>query len=253
MPLPAKFSEVIANRCVMLGLARHSARWQYSIKKLNACGFTNIAVFMGADGYTNDISGAEWRIDPELRAGEIGFTLSCLKLWRMAANSGQPYTTIFEDDVLPHPDIATLGEQWLAETPQNFDIIMLGNQMNPADNSVLSGQRVILNCPFYCTHAYIISAEGAKKLMGIVDTIMACGGFIMKGDLFLKKLVEQGLINVACWNGKTVEKPYPVFDKTMGAIKCDTIVWKRDTGLFYQNFYLGTTLHGPNISYVYYD
>jgi len=253
MGLPNTFDEIMKHPCIVLGLSRHSERWQYSVKKLVDAGFNKVGVFIGVDGYIDDISGSQWRVASSLRAGEIGFTLSCLKLWTFAATGNEPYIVVFEDDVLPHPNIRDLGELWFAETPRDIDIIMMGNQMNPSDPVLQSGQKVILNCPFYCTHAYILTRAGAQKIMNMVDVILLNGGHVSKGDIFLKMLVEHKLINVACWNGYTVEKPFPTFTKDMQTFTQDTIVWKRDTGLFYQNFLMGTTLHGPKISYVYYE
>ena len=250
MVLPESFNEVFESKCIILGLLRHQNRIHYTYPKLLNAGFKNIGVFYGVDGFTDDIS--EWNIDKKLGPGEIGFTLSCIKIWRLIAGSDTGFQVIFEDDALPHPDFAFFAEKWWSYTPKDVDLVYLGNQMNPADPR-LTESPVLVNTPAYCTHAYILTKEGAQKLLAYIHLIQMSGGSIMKGDILLKSLTELGLLKVACWNGTLVPKPFPVYTKEVTKVESDMIVWKRDTGLIYQNFLLGTTIHNPQISYIVYE
>jgi len=60
--------------------------------------------------------------------------------------------------------------------------------------------------------------------------------------------MSQGLIRWVCWNGTNLPKVFPTsfeIGHTFWGTPYDVAWSPRDTGLFYQNFMLGSTIHDP--------
>jgi len=84
--------------------------------------------------------------------------LSHLDLWKMIIDNNVAIATVFEDDVCFHKDWSILAKSYFEITPKNFDLIYLGGQID----YMMPGN--VLMTPTFCTHAYVITLEGAKKL-----------------------------------------------------------------------------------------
>jgi len=250
MPLPDTFAELQAQGGVMAFLPRHRPRAEYSFAKLGDVGFTNIELFEGVDGFTADvrqIAAADgWSFDPEVRVGRIGNALSMLRLWRRVVQQDLPYLLIFEDDVLPRPDVASLGPRYWEETPRDVDFVYLGNQMTvePEDKD-----RLVVQALSWCTHAYIVSNKGAHRALELLSQPQRelLKGHIDGLDTQIREWMSQGVIRWACWNGTRLPKVYPTSDEiaTLSALPSDVAWSPRDSGLFYQNFTLGSTVDNP--------
>jgi GR25 family glycosyltransferase involved in LPS biosynthesis len=192
-----------------------------------------------------------------------------MRLWHHIATSGIPYGVIFEDDVLPHPQIGELGQTWWAHTtllsedghkwPAGYeegrgvlDMVLLGNQMNP-DFLVGKEHIPVLESPAYCLHAYVLTAAGARKLLDAIDVIIYSGRVMYMNDILVFNMMYERMLNYVCWNRGLADVGWPVFslDMDLGYVKThDVAVWARDTGLFYQNARWGTTISGLRRSYL---
>ena len=252
MPIPETFAELQAHGGVMVYLSRHRARATYSLAKLRKVGFTNIELYQGVDGFTEDvrrIAAAEgWSFHPKTPATRIGCALSTIRLWRHVVHRGLPYLLIFQDDVLPRPDVATLGPRYWEDTPRDVDFVYLGNQMTvePQEESQL-----VVQALSWCLHAYIVSSEGAHRALQLLSWPQRdlLEGDIDGIDTQIRKWMELGVIRWACWNGTHLPKVFSTSDEIANlSDPPPDVAWSpRDTGLFYQNYTLGSTIQEPEI------
>jgi hypothetical protein len=250
MAIPQTFAELKARGGVMMYLPRHRARAEYSLAKLREVGFANVVLTEGVDAYAADarqIAATEgWSFRPDVNPGAVGCALSKFRLWRRVVDQGLPYLLIFEDDVLPRPDLGILGPRYWADTPRDVDFVFLGNQMTvePDDR----GRRVV-RALSWTSHAYIITREGAHRSLELLASpeLREVGSDV--SDTQVRHWMSQELIRWACWNGTSLPKVFPTsfeIGHTFSGAPYDVAWSARDTGLFYQNFMLGSTIQDPN-------
>jgi GR25 family glycosyltransferase involved in LPS biosynthesis len=250
--LPATFKELQEGGSYMIGLERTPFRHKLSISKLEEVGFKNIHLSKAIDGFNDNLEpwiklfGLEGKLPEDLytRKGNLACTLSHIRLWHKIVLDDLPYMLIFEDDVLPHPDLQTLGPLWWKETPHDLDMILLGNQTNPEDPRIWQKDLRILQTPSFCLHAYIVTNAGAHRLLQLIKESEK----IMMNDQQTCRWMTEERVRYVCWNaawlpekGYEVASTYQAVDSllmTHDAIR----VKKRDTGLFYQNYKCGHTL-----------
>ena len=247
MPLPDTFAEILSAQAWMMHLPRHEARALHSRTRLREAGCRNIALIPGVDGFRDpcaEIAVANgWRFADYLGPGELGNTISLFRVFQRVLLSNRDWVLVFEDDVLPHPDVARLGELWWQETPRDFDILYLGNQL---DAKHVVGKVAVAEC--FCTHAFLVTRDGARKMLARIEKNVASG--IDKGDILLIKWQQAATIRHYAWFARdSVPLPYPVSNAIFDVLPVDVIWSGRDTGLFYQNFALGSSIHGEAIVY----
>jgi hypothetical protein len=243
MPLPASFAELQENEAVMLYLPRLEWRAEHSLTRLREVGFRNVALEAGVDSALEDARAAAlvdgWRFDPGITPGEIGFSTSMLRIWQRVVDEDLAYLLVFEDDVLPHPDIDRVGQTYWDETPSDADFVFLGSRMDRTDLARLSGRVVAL--PTWCTHAYVVTQRGAAEgLERLRDQITRADRWPRVLDQELRRWMEDGLVRYACWNGTLLPPAFPRSDEVRGGRVLPTdVAWvDRDTGPFFQNFSL---------------
>jgi len=153
----------------IIHLSHMKERKEYVIQNIKNAGFTDIILFEGVDGQNPDSVRDEMDknknplLDKSLRPGAIGCLLSHLKLYQHIIQNNIQISTIFEDDVHFHPEWKTLSHEYYELSPKDFDVIFIGNQLNSSfvKNPI---SKLITTEPIYCTHAYIVTLEGAKRL-----------------------------------------------------------------------------------------
>lgn len=247
--IPKTFAELQTGGYYLLGLARHSGRTTETQKRLYNTGFQKGSIWHGIDGFFDNIPevckklGMPWLTFPDsMGPGHIGCALSHISLWKHIVDQKLPYGLIFEDDALPHPEIQKLGPIWYDQTPNDSDVVFLGNQMNPDDLRIYDSRNKIIKSPCFCLHAYIITYKGAQRFLELLescplDAIDKCIVHWQQANLFVW----------VCWNATFLPRPYPVFDPNIQASQNEPlIVYKRDNGLFYQDFWLGNTILTQN-------
>jgi len=173
--------------------------------------------------------------------GGIGFTLTTLFLWKKIIDENLPYLLIFEDDVLPHPQIGVLGEEFWRETPRDWDFLFLGSDMD------CKVQDKVVSIPCFCTHAYLVSNKGAKRAFELIDKDH---DGIDKADCQLIVWMNNNLIKWYCWNGNSVPKPYKTSKDSSISNEDNHIIWEeKGDGIFYQDYKLGTTIFREEVYY----
>lgn len=251
MAIPETFAELKAQGGVMVYLPRHRARAEYSLRKLREVGFSNIELIEGPDAHTADVRQIAvtegWSFRPDVKPGAVGCALAKFRLWRRVVDRGLPYLLIFEDDVLPRPDLNGLGPAYWADTPRDVDFVFLGNQMTVEPND---RDRRVVRALSWTSHAYIITRDGARRSLELLATpeLRDCGSDV--SDTQVRHWMSQELIRWACWNGTTLPKVFPTsfeIGHTFSGEPYDVAWSARDTGLFYQNFMLGSTIENPGM------
>ena len=97
----------------------------------------------------------------DILPGEIGCTTSHIQVWERIVEEGLEKTLILEDDFDPNANIGILEEP-----SSYYDIAYLGRtkiDKNATETSM--GGSWVTPSVSYCTHAYVITLEGAKKLL----------------------------------------------------------------------------------------
>jgi len=144
-------------------------RTNYFKKNITEAGYTDMRIFEGVKAKDPNILNecinefGNIKLHEYLGAGQKGCLFSHLKLYKYIISNNIHVCTIFEDDVHFHPNWNMLAPNYYKNTPNNFDILFIGNQLDECKNK---NQIPIINTlSTFCTHAYIITLQGAKKLL----------------------------------------------------------------------------------------
>ena len=141
----------------------------------------------------------------------IAIAMSHMKAWKTFLKTNQPYTIIFEDDVIIDSNFSDKLKINLKNTPKDFDLLYLGcfgcqksaNTLSIIFSFLGEGNidyRTInkfINKPFIAValHAYVISRQGAIKLLKLLE-----GKIYYYLDYCIQNLSSNNLINVYSLN-----------------------------------------------------
>ena len=241
--LPETFSELQASEGVMVYLPRLRPRATHSLARLREAGFENVVVSEGVDASSLDaraVAEAEgWYFDPGLAPSEIGCSLAMIRLWSRVAEEDLPYLLVFEDDVLPHPDVNTLGPRYWAETPVDAELVLMGNHMWAPDVAALPDPaRLVVDLPASCLHAYVITQAGARRALELLAADLAGDRWLAIVDMEIHRWIARHDIRAACWNGTMLDRRYPLADEVSEGMEVPSDVIRSScatTGVFWQN------------------
>jgi GR25 family glycosyltransferase involved in LPS biosynthesis len=253
MVLPSSWSEVCSGKAIVMGLKRYAFRREYTAAKLAQLGFTNVEIVDAFDGFQDDVEGAlktlGIQFHPELRKGHKGNCFTMIREWKRFLDSGDEFRLFFEDDAIGHLELNKgLGQTFWDATPKDFDILYMGNMMNPGDPALAEKKALVVQVPTYCLHAYILSRKGAQRMLDLAKEMNARGEPLNMLDIQLVQWQVGKKLNWQCWNGTWIQKSYPTFDEGLPwQAFPDVITPQKDTGLFWQNMRVGTTLEHPTL------
>jgi len=192
-------------------LERSPERREICKSRLENAGYKNIIIFNGVNSSKQEEIDEAVKLFPRLPGfdkdetpGKLGCTLSHLKVLRHIVDNNIEAATIFEDDVMFHPNWEILSKRYYYHTPKNYDMIYMGNQMNTESDKINTE-------PTFCLHAYIVTLLGARKLLNcIIQWDYYDQGFtgLVIVDVILidiqKRVKEEKLRSLFtwyCWNG----------------------------------------------------
>lgn len=230
------WDDVKALPTFVINLDRSIERWNEVSVLIKQAGFTNIGRFAAIDASNPKELEEAWALhgNPPLNInedrefgtylGKQGCLLSHVGIWKMMIEKEIKMAVIFEDDVKFHPEFANLAPQYWQHTPRDFDVLYIGAQLDMYSSSHIA------RVPTFCTHAMIVTLEGAKKLYNFV--IRNPYG-VRTIDCMLKEEMEAMLRNPArktfqwyAWNGTHFPTEEAKMDKG----------WtKRNMGLVFQD------------------
>ncbi len=229
----------VLDGAVVINLSRHIHRFEKTKVCMERVGFTNVQRFEAIDGFLIGQPFFEGLNIYTGSPGQKGCAASHLLVWENFLLSDKKWLFVAEDDMLPHSAFEALFPFYWKNTPKNFDIVMVGNQMNVSEQDPL-----ILSEPCFCMHGYIISRKGAKKLLDAYKTIDRNNENMHVIDIFLINImsnrffIDQPFIYY-CYNGTAFKDLKNIQDKN--------IFPSRDTGICFQNKPLGSTIHSIEI------
>lgn len=222
-------------------------RKDFFSKNIKNAGYNNIIIFNGVNGYDNDEVNniikmyKNIKFDNYMSKGMIGCFLSHIKLYSHIIKNKIPISTIFEDDIYFHSDWNRLAPLFYENTPKDFDLIFMGNQIENCVNNKSIPR--IHNISTFCTHAYVITYNGAIKLLNLIlnwdyntkeNEIYV--GHSLTGltaiDIIIKNIQDRinqkkmkKILTWYCWNGTKNKCNHP---KSIG-------YETRNTGLVFQS------------------
>lgn len=225
--------ELYDSHCFIVNLDRCPERYEYSYDNIKKAGFNNIERISAVDAKKDDLK-KEWekhgspKFDPgdtefDVYTGKQGCMLSHLNLWKHIIENNIKIATVFEDDVRFHKDWEKLAPAYFKITPGEFDLLYLGGQID----FMMDGH--VIMSPTFCTHAYTITLDGAKKLYKLLTE---CPKGVRTIDCMLLDLMKEVLQNKLqnfrwyVWNGTYFPDPFATADPDWA---------KRNTGLVFQD------------------
>jgi GR25 family glycosyltransferase involved in LPS biosynthesis len=162
--------DVILNApAFVIHLESLQSRKDFFTKNINDAGFTDMRIFKGVDARINsEFEEAKQLfgnplISSEPSKGSMGCVFSHFKVLKYIIDNQIPIATIFEDDVYFHPQWKQLAPEYFNETPKDFDVIFIGNGLDSCRYTRNMLKITTESC--FCTHAYIVTLEGAKRLL----------------------------------------------------------------------------------------
>jgi GR25 family glycosyltransferase involved in LPS biosynthesis len=158
--------------CYIVNIDRCKDRYEFAINNVKSAGFRNIQRFKGIDAKVDDLDKA-WEAfgSPVFNQnhpnfinlkGHQGCMLSHLYIWDKMIKENIERVTVFEDDVRFHSEWHNIVDRFIQNTPDDFDILYIGSQMD------MHSPYAITVVPVYCTHAYVITLAGAKKILNLI-------------------------------------------------------------------------------------
>lgn len=172
---PASWKEVLDGDVYIINMDRSTERWNTTRQRVIDAGFNGDRIhrLSAVDASQPDALATAWETlfplnppsfhkekDPEFTTyvGKQGCFLSHVKLWKQMIDQRIPWVTLFEDDVLFHPEWNTLAPEYYASTPNDWELVYIGSQMD--FNSIYH----IDQGPVYCTHAMLLTLSAAETL-----------------------------------------------------------------------------------------
>jgi GR25 family glycosyltransferase involved in LPS biosynthesis len=172
---PKTFQELLDAPCRVINLDHNTTRWNASEERIREAGFTNITRVSAVNAKNDEELYNGWKslgfpkfaykydIGFLTNIGIQGCFLSHFKIWKEIIDNKIPYMVVFEDDVLFHPNWTVLAPAYFEKTPQNYDMVYMGNRN---DNVITA--HIETNVPVYCLHAILVTYNGVKKLWDIL-------------------------------------------------------------------------------------
>jgi GR25 family glycosyltransferase involved in LPS biosynthesis len=160
--------------CLIINLDKSKDRFEFTYNNVKNAGFTNIQRFQAIDPSINDIDQI-WKyfgspkFDPTspgfiTQKGHQGCMLSHLLIWNKVIKENIERIIIFEDDIRFHTEWHNYINDYIKNTPVNFDILYLGSEM------LQHSSQDVTTIPVVCFHAYMITLNGAKRLLNLILT-----------------------------------------------------------------------------------
>ena len=171
MGLPIEFSDFLKLPVFLISVDQTLQRFHNSIQRIQEAGFTNLQVCQAIRGdLPEDTIRDIWNSHPPVQydykllcPGPMGCLLSHLALLKHIIAENIPAAVVFEDDILFHSKWNLLAPKYYENTPKETDMIYMGHHCGNAIREL-----AIYRIPVFCTHAYVITQQGAQRLYDIL-------------------------------------------------------------------------------------
>lgn len=177
----------------VISLARSPERKINVNKQLNGINFKYFEAVDGKNLTDNQKELEKKYVEPgSLNPGQIGCLLSHVLLWKQIIQSQMQHTLVLEDDItVVHPFNDIINK---LINIKNYDIIYIGHCLQPTQGEMIS---TIDNINIHesisplCTHAYLLSYNGAVKLLEYFNNHLADGPV----DNIIVRMIDNKLLN----------------------------------------------------------
>lgn len=116
------------------------------------------------DMYSNDIS-KYFDKNNKLSPGQIGCSLSHIKIWEKAIKNNNKYTLVLEDDAIIPSNFNTILKNSIESLPKNWDLLSFNCSWCTAKKYNNKLYKLKSNI---CTLSYLISTKGIKKIFKLL-------------------------------------------------------------------------------------
>jgi GR25 family glycosyltransferase involved in LPS biosynthesis len=205
--LPLSFEQILHGPCTILNMDKcQDERWDIVEKRVKDAGFVNVIRESAIDGMNCDLPlmwknlGVNSNVEYAFKTqGQSGCTLSHIHLWQKIINNNISFMTVFEDDVMFHKHWHNLAENifWYL-TDKTCDLVYMGSHGGFTPHMPL-----VLQHPVYCTHAYIITLEGARKLVDLFLTSKKLE--VIDNVIHMLMSNNDSFLRWQCWNATSFD------------------------------------------------
>lgn len=238
--IPQTYQELLKTPIFLVNMEKCTDRLALSTQRIADAGFTNVVRWNAVDARDGeDTLQKAWarhgspkfnNSDKEFVSypGKQGCMLSHLDIWKHIIDNKISTAIIFEDDVEFHKMWADLAPKYFDATLKDFDLLYFGSQMEMQTNANIT------RVPVFCTHAYMMTLEGARKLYSL---LLSDPRGVSTIDCMLIDHMNRAMVGYPCpfqwyvWNAQ-------MFPDDRASLSKD---WaKRNHGLIFQDVELGT-------------
>ena len=106
-----------------------------------------------------------------LKQSEISLILKHIKIFQDVIDKGYKNVVVFEDDIILDDDFLSKLEDYTNQLPNTYDILWIGSCCDLHITNLISGTNIYRSNSSRCTHGYLISVEGCKKMLSIIHKI----------------------------------------------------------------------------------
>jgi hypothetical protein len=204
---PTTWQEFLTGPVYVINMDKSTERWSLIQSRLHSVGFKDIRRLPGVDASQSNTLSQGWnqynspkfnlKKDPEFHQypGKQGCFLSHVKLWREMIDHSIPWVTVFEDDILFHPQWNAYAPTYFENLPLDWELIYLGCQMDfESDFHIEQG-------PVYCTHAMVLTLQCAKALYTTLQSTTE-GVYTIDNMLHDMQLAKTFPIPYYIWNAR---------------------------------------------------
>ena len=203
------WEEFLAAQVFIVNLNGEPERLAQTVERVLEAGFKNLKRAEAINGHRDrEKAAALWKVhgivadQREYEPHTQGCLLSHLGIWKYIIDAKLPNAIVFEDDVLFHKDWDLLARQYYRGTPEDADMIYMGHHCGNAIEHLH-----IARVPAFCTNAYFVTLEGARKLyrmiveypypQGVAIDVML---YQLQRMILDKQTVDSGDLVWYCWN-----------------------------------------------------
>jgi GR25 family glycosyltransferase involved in LPS biosynthesis len=127
-------------------------------------------------------------IKRNLRHAEISLVLKHIEIIKNIIKNNYNSVLVLEDDVKFVDNFTEKFNEYIKELPDNWDICWVGSCCNLHAN-IIEGKHIYRENGSRCTHAFIISLNGANKILSELKYVNDCS------DWFYNKVIEKFNLN----------------------------------------------------------
>jgi len=146
---------MIFNMIYCINLSRRKDRWEQVSREFEKHNIKNVIRVEAIDGRDLDIGQIVSKDKSICSAGDIGCTLSHLRILNRAIKMGLKNYWVFEDDAQFHPDFNKLFKKYWKQVPPDWDMVYMGASHIGEITKV--SDNVVKMTKSFTTHAMIIN------------------------------------------------------------------------------------------------